>query len=115
MIILAGNKCDKEELRQVSFQEASEFAKVHELFFLEVSAKTGFNVDKLFDLSAGKVLEKIESGEMDLKDESCGIKIGTYSGNKSSEKGKYIKVTDRNGENQQLIDVSRFNKRKCCK
>lgn len=114
MVILAGNKCDKEEFRQVSFQEASEFAKIHELFFMEVSAKTGLNVDKLFDLSAAKVLDKIESGEMDLKDESCGIKIGTFSG-KSTEKGKYIKVTDRNGDNQQLIDVNRFNKRKCCK
>ena len=81
---------------------------------MEVSAKTGLNVDKLFDLSAAKVLDKIESGEMDLKDESCGIKIGTFSG-KSTEKGKYIKVTDRNGDNQQLIDVNRFNKRKCCK
>ena len=81
---------------------------------MEVSAKTGLNVDKLFDLSAAKVLDKIESGEMDLKDESCGIKIGTFSG-ASTEKGKYIKVTDRNGDNQQLIDVNRFNKRKCCK
>ena len=111
LLVLAGNKSDKEEFRQVSTAEAADFAKTNDLFFMEVSAKTGANVDKLFDLSAAKVLEKIEAGDMDLRDESCGIKIGTYSGNKNQ--GKYIKVSD--GRNQQILDVDSFNKRKCCK
>ena len=49
--------------------EAEEFAKENNLVFLECSAKTGFNVDKLFKLSSQVVMEKIVNGEINVDDE----------------------------------------------
>ena len=48
-IYLIGNKNDMEEKREVSFQEATDFAKDKHLPYIEVSAKTGNNIKKLFD------------------------------------------------------------------
>ena len=47
-MILVGNKCDLEENRQVTTSEAEEFAKIHDLLFIETSAKTSFNVNCAF-------------------------------------------------------------------
>ena len=46
-IILLGNKTD-ESKRKVFYNEASNWAKKHGLFYLEVSAKTGKNVSSAF-------------------------------------------------------------------
>ena len=48
-IYLIGNKNDMEEKREVSFEEATNFAKDKKLPYIEVSAKTGNNIKKLFD------------------------------------------------------------------
>ena len=48
-IYLVGNKKDLEEKREVSYDEASEFAYENNIPYIEVSAKTGENIDKLFD------------------------------------------------------------------
>lgn len=45
-IMLIGNKCDLEQ-RQVSNQEANDFAAKHGLVYLEASAKTAQNVDQV--------------------------------------------------------------------
>lgn len=45
--MLIGNKSDLEEKRQVSKEEGERFAKEHDLFFLETSAKTDNNVDQV--------------------------------------------------------------------
>jgi Ras-related protein Rab-2A len=46
-IILIGNKCDLPD-RQVSKQEAEEFAKQHKIVYIETSAKTSENVQEAF-------------------------------------------------------------------
>jgi len=43
-----GNKCDLKEKRVISFEEGALYAKSNGAFFLETSAKTGFNIEKLF-------------------------------------------------------------------
>ena len=48
-IYLIGNKNDMENKREVSWVEASNFAKEKKLPYIEVSAKTGNNIQKLFD------------------------------------------------------------------
>ena len=48
-IYLIGNKNDMENKREVSYQEASDFAKEKNLPYIEVSAKSGNNIKKLFD------------------------------------------------------------------
>ena len=55
-IILIGNKCDLEDKREVKKEEGEKFSNEHKLnFFMETSAKTGFNAKKMFN-EAGKLL-----------------------------------------------------------
>jgi Ras-related protein Rab-6A len=48
VIILIGNKCDLQDRREVSTEEAQTKAQEHGVMFLEVSAKLGSNVKALF-------------------------------------------------------------------
>ena len=76
-MLLVGNKEDlAESERQVSYEEGSEFAQRNNMLFFETSAKTGLNIEEVFVRSAGAIAEKIEKGEYDTSNDSCGIKIG---------------------------------------
>jgi small GTP-binding protein len=48
VIALAGNKCDQESKRKVEVEEAQQYAKEHEIIFMETSAKENINVRNLF-------------------------------------------------------------------
>lgn len=48
VIAIVGNKLDAQDLRQVETKEARDFARTIDAIFLETSAKTGDNIDKLF-------------------------------------------------------------------
>lgn len=55
-IFLIGNKVDLEDRREVSKEMGENFCKTHNLnFFMETSAKTGFNAQNLF-MKAGSLL-----------------------------------------------------------
>ena len=47
-IMLIGNKSDLESRRAVSKEEGEQFAREHNLFYLETSAKTAANVEEVF-------------------------------------------------------------------
>lgn len=58
---LLGNKCDEISKRQVTFEEAKEFAEKHNgLDFLEVSAKTSINVEKAFVAMAEQIVKPFQ-------------------------------------------------------
>lgn len=59
-IIIAGNKSDIEEDRNITFEEASELAKKFKIDYVEVSAKTGLNVKILFELLSKYMVKKYE-------------------------------------------------------
>jgi len=63
LLILAGNKADLQDHRQVSTEEALEYAKKRDLFFMETSARTGSNIKPLFNELAKK-LTGIETNPM---------------------------------------------------
>ena len=58
IICLVGNKSDLENERQVTYDEAKEFADKMKLDYYEVSAKVGYNVALLFESIANKLVKK---------------------------------------------------------
>lgn len=55
LLILAGNKADLNDHRQVSTEEAAEYAKKRNLLFFETSARSGANIKVLFNELAKKL------------------------------------------------------------
>ncbi len=54
-IILVGNKCDLNDNRKITYENAEIFAKENNMFYIETSAKNNINVNKLFDIIADKI------------------------------------------------------------
>lgn len=81
-IMLIGNKADLAHRRAVSTEEGEAFAKEHGLVFLETSAKTALNVEAAFINTARQIHDKIASGQLDVANETYGIKVG-YGANQS--------------------------------
>ncbi len=61
--ILVGSKMDLTANRQVSLYEAKKFAGERKLEWMECSAKTGENINELFDLVIGKIIECYNSDD----------------------------------------------------
>ncbi|VDO04620.1 unnamed protein product [Rodentolepis nana] len=59
--MLLGNKCDMESQRQVTKEEAQEFARQNNIDFFETSAKEGENVIAAFTQLARCIKQKIEA------------------------------------------------------
>ncbi|KAJ6252757.1 ras-related protein rab-2a [Anaeramoeba flamelloides] len=88
-VMLIGNKSDLEKNRKVSKKEGEEFAKEHNLLFLETSAKTAQNIEEAFLETARVIYHKTESGEIDVKTEGEGVKelSKSQNNNENDEKG----------------------------
>ena len=71
--MLIGNKLDLAKQREVSFEEAEAFSKDNGLIYLEVSAKTGTNVEEAFLRTARKIYDNIQSGALDLNAAESGV------------------------------------------
>jgi len=80
VIMLIGNKNDLEHRRAVSTEEGKAFADKHGLIFMETSAKTAYNVEQAFINTAVEIHRNIESGVIDVTNESYGIKVGMSGG-----------------------------------
>lgn len=76
-LVLVGNKIDLENEREVTYEEAEQYANQNDMLFFETSAKTSNHVLDLFVQSANKVNKKIEDGLIDPKNEIYGVKTGT--------------------------------------
>ena len=79
IIVLVGNKKDLEAQREVSFQEASQFARENDLIFLECSAFSGENVEETFLRCARTIITNIENGEINPDRIGSGIQYGDMS------------------------------------
>lgn len=66
VIMLIGNKKDLEAQRDVTYEEASQFAKENGLIFVESSAKTGENVEEAFLKTAKLIFQSVQDGNVDL-------------------------------------------------
>ena len=73
-LILIGNKCDNEEMREVSFEEGKKICdKYNLLFFMETSAKDGFNISKVLELAAIYLYQENENSQTDFNNVSTTI------------------------------------------
>lgn len=79
VIILVGNKKDLEAQREVTYEEACNFAKENDLIFVECSAFNGENVDEAFLKCSRSILTCIESGEINPDKIGSGIQFGDLS------------------------------------
>jgi len=66
VIMMIGNKKDSEDQRDVSYEEASNFAKENGLIFLETSAKTGENVEEAFLKTAKLIFQSVQDGSVEV-------------------------------------------------
>jgi len=62
IIALAGNKCDLESSREVTFDDAKSYADSNGIFAIETSAKTDQNVSELFVEIARRLPKETHSG-----------------------------------------------------
>ena len=98
-MVLVGNKSDLNEQRKVSLEEGQQMAKNNNMMFFETSAKSGANVDKIFEQSAKEIDSKLNEGYYDLESDICGIKRGLNAGPGT------LQINSRNANT---------NRKKCC-
>ena len=80
-MVLIGNKSDLADKRQVSTEEGRELAEKYEMKFYETSAKTGENVNDIFNDSVDEIAKKMDQNYYDLENDTCGIKQGNKKQN----------------------------------
>ena len=78
LICLVGNKIDLENKRVVSKDEGQKFAEDNGLLFFETSAQDGTNIEKMFTEATSNIVNRVESGKIQLDTQNTGIKIGKY-------------------------------------
>ena len=59
-VILVGNKADLISERIISLNEGSKFAKKYKFDYVEVSAKTGTNINIMFEILCKSMIKKSE-------------------------------------------------------
>lgn len=72
--VLIGNKFDLHEYREVTTNEASEYSKKNNMIYYETSAKTGAGINTAFVESFKIIIEKINSGDIDLELNKDGVR-----------------------------------------
>ncbi|KAL7425024.1 hypothetical protein Q5752_000712 [Cryptotrichosporon argae] len=75
-IVLVGNKLDREDEREVMYEEGERWAREHGLTFLETSSRSGENTQAAFLTAARHVLAAIDTGELDPNASGTGVSYG---------------------------------------
>ena len=63
LLLLIGNKNDLNDKREVQYEEGEEFAKKKNMIFLETSAKTGNNINTIFEKSVEQIDKNIKNNK----------------------------------------------------
>merc|ERR1712098_700329 len=100
VIFLIGNKCDLEAQRDVTYEEARQFAEENGLMFVEASAKTGDGVEEAFLETARKIYQNIQDGSLDLNAAESGVQ------HKPSQSGAVRSINAAQGDSQNKENCS---------
>ncbi|XP_067326075.1 ras-related protein Rab-17 isoform X1 [Anolis sagrei] len=91
IIVLVGNKVDLSEEREVTLQEAKDFANTKSMLYMETSAKTNHQVTELFTALAHELLKQKQQKEKYFhathrKKSSIDLQESTYNSIKCCQK-----------------------------
>jgi small GTP-binding protein len=75
-ILLVGNKCDLDNIRQVSIDEVKKKAEQYKVGFCETSAKTGKDVDVAFQKLIEEISKKLPEFDKKYSSESNVVNTG---------------------------------------
>lgn len=76
VFVLVGNKTDQEKQREVLREDALKFAKKYDMEYFETSAKSGSNVDEVFQSLAQKIFTLVSDGVIRIQEGWDGVKKG---------------------------------------
>jgi Ras-related protein Rab-6A len=114
VFVLIGNKIDLEDKRQISSEEGKKFAEENNYIFQEVSAKTGDNFEKLFEVQIFEGVYNKFKNECDKREKmeynDGNNDQGDYENNNDNSKyNKDIKVKlgSKNNDNKK-------KRKRCC-
>jgi GTPase SAR1 family protein len=97
-IIIAGNKSDLEDERKISFEDGSRTGKKFKVDFVEVSAKTGLNINILFELLSKYMIKKFEEPNISrIKRRGDKSKIHIDKFSMYQNKSSYYDKSERGG------------------
>jgi Ras-related protein Rab-11A len=102
-ILIVGNKCDLEEQREITQEEAGKKAEMFKCAFIETSAMQAVNIEKAFNILVENVSKKFIN-----KDNNSGNKIDDVKGD-----AIVLNKNDNNKEND--VSNGTNKKKKCCK
>jgi GTPase SAR1 family protein len=69
---LIGNKCDlNDNQRKISYEEGEKISKELNLFFMEVSAKKGQNINLLFEYMTEYLCKNVENSQIEEENLLC--------------------------------------------
>ena len=86
--MLLGNKCDVSKERQVRREDGEKLAADYSVPFLETSAKTGMNVDLVFEAAARELITReLVNGPTKSQHNQEKFNIGLYVSEKEVKPG----------------------------
>ena len=111
VFVLIGNKLDLESNRKVTFEEGKKLAEKSNYVFQEVSAKTGENFEKLFEVQIFEAVYNKFKKEFDKREEGGEEQINNETNeNTNGTITKNIVIDNNNNNNLKTTK----KKRKCC-
>ncbi len=91
-MVLIGNKCDLEDKREVSIEEAQNKAKLLNMAFMETSALNGTNVEKAFN----ELVNNVYQNNKQIFHQDVNIRI--------DDKDKGVEISQENNNEQKSED-----------